>query len=276
MSTLEVAVFHANMVFKQGFTVSSLSFGWSTKSNSTRARVTWAKERRYMETAKVVCHINFMSKALDDPEGRVNYCGACMEQLWAHTWLICSHQGASVLQQLTVSQILFWGLAYQPSHKWPTEWIAYTDRTYERFLNDCSKAGPWHRSLTRFTQEPVPDIMARVDKFLDTLALTPLPVLSTVPPSFVTSGMARAFILHTYKSPCGGLSALTIPPQPGGGMVRDYTTSDLTCLALTGWHAPHARGAGRPGRQESQTWVAEVWYEHDCDGTGWRVPVSWV
>ncbi|KAJ7605358.1 hypothetical protein DFH06DRAFT_1252907 [Mycena polygramma] len=68
---------------------------------------------------------------------------------------------------------------------WPINWLACTEKTYRFYLKTCSHAGP----------------EARIESFLDKLAVAPLPVPFAFRPGFLTSGAARALLLMYLERP---------------------------------------------------------------------------
>ncbi|KIK63500.1 hypothetical protein GYMLUDRAFT_468861 [Collybiopsis luxurians FD-317 M1] len=66
----------------------------------------------------------------------------------------------------------------EPTHQWSTHWLADAEKTYEKFLSDCSKAGPPLCPLALHEGEPWRNIESRFEEFFDRLAREPMRVNS--------------------------------------------------------------------------------------------------
>ncbi|KAJ7226696.1 hypothetical protein GGX14DRAFT_626760 [Mycena pura] len=217
--------FGANTVLEQGFTVrsSNLSdpaieaqlveqsrqFLALKKSQAMVCEKSMGKELRNMGTATVVRDIDFMAKLFDGPNGKIHYWGASYESgsiLGAYLVNMLPHRVGFVVID-GIADPVNWST--EPSHKWPINWLASTEKTYRFYLQTCSKAGPEACPLARYTDEPYEELVARLEDFFNELALAPLPVPFAVRPGFLTSGAARG--KHSFC--CLLLMYLERPPQ---------------------------------------------------------------
>ncbi|KAJ7484005.1 hypothetical protein B0H11DRAFT_1196196 [Mycena galericulata] len=215
-STSDYNFFVANTVLQQGFTVASSTnlsdpaieahlvqqsreFLALKKSQAELCAKNMGHELRYMGTATVVRDMDFMAQIFDGEDAKINFWGASYGSIL----------GAYLVNMLPdrVGFVVIDGIAdpvnwsTEPSHKWPINWLASTEKTYRFYLETCSRAGPDACPLAEYTDEPYEDIEARLESFFDRLAVTPLPVPFAVRPGYLTSGAARALLLMYLERP---------------------------------------------------------------------------
>ncbi|KAF5354449.1 hypothetical protein D9758_012432 [Tetrapyrgos nigripes] len=210
------ALFFANTVIEQGITVPSISnlssprlyhglveqyrhFISLKQAQGELCRKNMGNELRYMGTATVVRDIDFMTKIMDGEDAKINYWGGSYGSiLGAYLVNMLPHRiGYSVIDG--IADPVSW--SSEPSHKWPHNWLAHSEKTYQIFLKGCSEAGPNICPLTKYKGEPWKNIEARFEDFFDHLALAPLPVADGPRPGFLTSGTARAFLQIFLQQP---------------------------------------------------------------------------
>ncbi|KAL0066318.1 hypothetical protein AAF712_006749 [Marasmius tenuissimus] len=78
---------------------------------------------------------------------------------------------------------------------------AKIEKTYERFLNDCSRAGPTRCPLSRSRDDSTQQIEARIESFLDSVAKNPIPLALDGGHALLTSGTVRALLLIALHAP---------------------------------------------------------------------------
>ncbi|KAJ7723249.1 hypothetical protein B0H16DRAFT_1385505 [Mycena metata] len=231
-SSSDFNFFDANTVLQQGFTVASSrnlsnptieaqlveqarEFMALKKSQAELCAKNMGDELKYMGTATVVRDMDFITKILDGEDAKINYWGASYGSIL----------GAYLVNMLPdrVGFVVIDGIAdpvnwsTEPSHKWPINWLASTEKTYRFYLETCSSAGPEACPLSRYTDEPYEEIEARLEYFFDTLAVAPLPVPFAVRPGFLTSGAARALLLmYLERPPQWSESALALSQAMAG------------------------------------------------------------
>ncbi|KAJ7763322.1 hypothetical protein B0H16DRAFT_1368317 [Mycena metata] len=224
--------FVANTVLQQGFTVASSrnlsnpaieaqlveqarEFMALKKSQAELCAKNMGDELKYMGTATVVRDMDFITKILDGEDAKINYWGGPYGSIL----------GAYLVNMLPdrVGFVVIDGIAdpvnwsTEPSHKWPINWLASTEKTYRFYLETCSRAGPEACPLSRYTDEPYEEIEARLEYFFDTLAVAPLPVPFAVRPGFITSGATRALLLmYLERPPQWSESALALSQAMAG------------------------------------------------------------
>ncbi|KAJ7330409.1 hypothetical protein DFH08DRAFT_882587 [Mycena albidolilacea] len=215
-SASDVNFFVANTVLQQGFTVASSSnlsdpaieaqlveqsreFLALKKSQAELCARNMGDELRYMGTATVVRDMDFMAKLFDGEDGKINYWGGSYGSiLGAYLVNMLPHRAGFVVID-GIADPVNWST--EPSHKWPINWLASTEKTYRFYLETCSRAGPEACPLTQYTDEPYEEIEARLESFFDNLAVAPLPVPFAFRPGFLTSGAARALLLMYLERP---------------------------------------------------------------------------
>ncbi|KAJ7482544.1 hypothetical protein FB451DRAFT_1084919 [Mycena latifolia] len=208
--------FTANTVLQQGFTVRSSSnlsdpvlerqlveqsrqFLALKKSQAEVCGYSMGDELRYMGTATVVRDMDFMAKVFDGEDAKINFWGGSYGSIvGAYLANMLPTRAGFVVIDGIVDPVNW---SNEPSHKWPINWMASTEKTYRFFLETCSQAGPKACALAEYTDEPYEDIEARLESFFDRLALAPLPVPFGYRPGFLTSGAARGLLLITLESP---------------------------------------------------------------------------
>ncbi|KIK70241.1 hypothetical protein GYMLUDRAFT_547834 [Collybiopsis luxurians FD-317 M1] len=154
-SAAEEVLFFANTVIEQGITVSSISnfsspllydelveqhqkFLALKQTQAELCRKNMGDDLRYMGTATVVRDIDFMAKAIEGENEKINYWGGSYGSIL----------GAYLVNMLPPSRIGYVAIdgiadpvswSNEPSHKWPINWLADAEKTYQIFLQDCSK-----------------------------------------------------------------------------------------------------------------------------------------
>ncbi|KAJ7187332.1 hypothetical protein C8R46DRAFT_1059501 [Mycena filopes] len=208
--------FVANTVLQQGFTVASArnlsdpaieahlveharEFIALKKGQAELCARNMGEELRYMGTATVVRDMDFMTRVFDGEDAKINYWGASYGSILGAYLVNMLPERAGFVVIDGIADPVNWST--EPSHKWPINWLASTEKTYRFYLETCSHAGPEACPLTQYTDEPYEEIEARLEDFFDTLALAPLPVPFAVRPGFLTSGAARALLLMYLERP---------------------------------------------------------------------------
>ncbi|KAJ7458948.1 hypothetical protein FB451DRAFT_1563798 [Mycena latifolia] len=205
-SPTDYSFFTANTVLQQGFTVRSSSnlsdpvlgeqlveqsrqFLALKKGQAELCAHSMGDELRYMGTATVVRDIDFMARIFDGEDGKINYWGGSYGSiLGAYLVNMLPSRAGFVVIDGIADPVNY---STEPSHKWPINWLASTEETYRFFLESCFHAGPDACALAEHSDESYEDIEARIESFLDKLALAPLPVPFGYRPGFLTSGAAR-------------------------------------------------------------------------------------
>ncbi|KAJ7051015.1 hypothetical protein C8F01DRAFT_999912 [Mycena amicta] len=250
-----INLFTANTVLEKGFTVSSSNLSDPAVRTSVEAELvsqaseflalkkaqaqvcaeSMGDELRYMGTANVVRDMDFMAQIFDGKGAKIHYWGASYGSIL----------GAYLVNMLPdrVGYVVIDGIAdpvnwsTEPSHKWSINWLASTEKTYKYYLQTCSKAGPARCPIVKYQNEPYTDIMARVESFLDKLAITPLPVVGAgvVRPGILTSGAARGkhplLLMYLERPPLWAESALAFAQAIGGNGTLLY--NKLTGISST-------------------------------------------
>ncbi|KAJ6452643.1 hypothetical protein C8R45DRAFT_916074 [Mycena sanguinolenta] len=209
--------FHiANTVLQQGFNVmssrnlsdpaieahlveQSRQFLALKKTQAELCAQSMGDELRYMGTATVVRDMDFISKLFDGEDGKIHYWGMSYGSiLGAYLVNMLPDRAGFVVIDGIVDPVNW---STEPSHKWPINWLASTEKTYRFYLETCSRAGPEACPLTQYTGEPYEEIEERLEVFFDDLATTPLPVPFAFRPGFLTSGAARSLLLMYLERP---------------------------------------------------------------------------
>ncbi|KAJ7248857.1 Alpha/Beta hydrolase protein [Mycena haematopus] len=209
--------FHvANTVLQQGFTIASSTnlsdpaieahlveqsrqFLVLKKTQAALCAKNMGDELRYMGTATVVRDMDFMSKLFDGEDGKIHYWGGSYGSILGAYLVNMLPDRAGFVVIDGIADPVNWST--EPSHKWPINWLASTEKTYRFYLETCSRAGPEACPLTQYTDEPYEEIEARLESFLDDLAVAPLPVPFAFRPGYLTSGAARSLLLMYLERP---------------------------------------------------------------------------
>ncbi|KAJ6535074.1 hypothetical protein B0H19DRAFT_437616 [Mycena capillaripes] len=208
--------FVANTVLQQGFTVSSSrnlsdpaieaqlveqsrEFLALKKSQAELCAKNMGDELRYMGTATVVRDMDFMARLFDGEDAKINFWGGSYGSILGAYLVNMLPDRAGFVVIDGIADPVNWST--EPSHKWPINWLASTEKTYRFYLETCSHAGPEACPLAQYTDEPYEEIEARIESFFDELAVTPLPVPFAFRPGFLTSGAARALLLMYLERP---------------------------------------------------------------------------
>ncbi|KAF9072802.1 hypothetical protein BDP27DRAFT_1400715 [Rhodocollybia butyracea] len=265
-SLLENAVFFANTVIEQGITVSSISnlssvllydelveqhrqFLALKQAQAELCRKNMGDELKYMGTATVVRDIDFMSKALEGEDTKINYWGGSYGSILGAYLvnMLPRRIGYAVIDG--IADPVNWSSDCEPSHKWPINWVSDAEKTYKLFLEDCSKAGPSLCPLTRYKDEPWQNLERRFEDFFDATARKPIPVPFGNRPGYLTSGGARGFLEVVLQRPAGWpLAAEVYSSAMAGNATQLYNLFiyrlplpyrvDLTRLAVTCLDSP--------------------------------------
>ncbi|KAJ6510959.1 hypothetical protein C8R45DRAFT_965744 [Mycena sanguinolenta] len=255
--------FHvANTVLQQGFTVmssrnlsdpaieahlveQSRQFLVLKKTQAELCANNMGDELRYMGTATVVRDMDFMSKLFDGEDGKIHYWGGSYGSILGAYLVNMLPDRAGFVVIDGIADPVNWST--EPSHKWPINWLASTEKTYRFYLETCSRAGPEACPLTKYSGEPYEEIEERLELFFDDLAITPLPVPFAFRPGFLTSGAARSLLLmYLERPPQWADSALAFSqamagngtllfnklatPRPRSTPHYDLARSGVTCL----------------------------------------------
>ncbi|KAK7002424.1 hypothetical protein R3P38DRAFT_1733804 [Favolaschia claudopus] len=212
----DFSMFNANTVLEQGFTVASSrnlsdpeiekqlveqarQFLVLKKSQAQLCAKNMGDDLRYMGTANVVRDMDFMAQIFDGKDAKINYWGASYGSiLGAYLVNMLPHRVGFVTID-GIADPVNWST--EPSHKWPINWLASTEKTYRFYLETCSRAGPEACPLAQYTDEPYEAIESRLETFFDSLVVTPLPVPFGSRPAYLTSGAARALLLILLQRP---------------------------------------------------------------------------
>ncbi|KAJ7441618.1 hypothetical protein B0H11DRAFT_2095722 [Mycena galericulata] len=215
-STSDYNVFVSNTVFQQGFTVASSTnlsdpaieaqlvqqsreFLALKKSQADLCAKNMGDELRYMGTATVVRDMDFMTKIFDGEDAKINYWGGSYGSILGSYLINMLPERAGFVVIDGVTDPVNWST--EPSHKWPRNWLASSEKTYRFYLETCSRAGPDACPLAEYLDEPYEDIEARLEIYFDRLAVAPLPVPFAFRPGFLTSGAARALLIIYLQQP---------------------------------------------------------------------------
>ena len=170
------------------------------KAKFERCAKQMGEELRHMSTSTVVRDIDFMSTVLDGAHGRINYIG------FSYGTIL----GAYLVNMLPASRlgrIAIDGVASapkwsnEPTHTWLESWLVDTDKAFQWFLHDCSRAGPDACGVTKFKGEAPATIAHRLDRYLESLYETPISVPDAAVPGILTSAMARTVLYSSTNSP---------------------------------------------------------------------------
>ncbi|KAL0947938.1 hypothetical protein HGRIS_010569 [Hohenbuehelia grisea] len=187
----EKALFHANTVLEQGFTVSN---PLNASKDALKAELV-PQYRQFLALKQVQSQIcaermgdelnhffgasygtilgSYLVNMFPERIGRVVIDGVATPDLWSTTL----------------------------NHKWPHKWLVDAEATFERFLRDCAAAGPSRCALAQFPNQPWDHIRDRIDAYFDDLALHPLPLPSGSRPGYLTSGLARSTLYIGIEIP---------------------------------------------------------------------------
>lgn len=257
-------IFKANTVIEQGFTVPSITnlssptvrdsliqqyreFLALHKAQAELCRKRMGQELRYMSTTTVVRDLDFMAQKFDGEDAPINYWGRSYGTvIGSYLVNMLPHRVGRVVIDGVVDPINW---SNEPSHKWPINWLAHAEKTYENFLDDCSKAGPSQCPLAHEENEPWQNIEHRLEEFLDKTALEPIPVPLARRAGYLTSGSIRGLILRFLYSPLIWPLASTLLSQAmngdGSGLFKllapvadDPMLADLPRLAVSCLDSP--------------------------------------
>ncbi|KAF9264971.1 hypothetical protein L218DRAFT_176456 [Marasmius fiardii PR-910] len=160
-------------------------------------------ELRYMSSTTVARDIEFMSRVLGGNDTKINYWGESYGTVIGSNLInLFPERIGRVVMDGVVNPIF---LSKEPTYKWPGNWLADSEKTYDIFLKDCSNAGPTRCPLAQFRGEPHQDIASRIENFLDSVAQAPISIplggrLGTGH-GILTSGTIRALLLIALHGP---------------------------------------------------------------------------
>ncbi|KAJ3872945.1 hypothetical protein F5051DRAFT_420415 [Lentinula edodes] len=215
-SQISNTVLFANTVVEQGITVSSISdlsspllydqlveqhrqFLAVKEAHAHLCGEMMGNELKYMGTATVVRDIDFMSRVIDGEDEKINYWGISYGSiLGAYLVNMLPHRIGHAVIDGIVNPVSW---SNEPSHKWPINWISDAEKTYQIFLQDCSKAGPSSCPLCEYKDEPWQNLERRFEEFFDAIALNPIPVPFGNRPGVLTSGGARGLLVKSLQRP---------------------------------------------------------------------------
>ncbi|KAJ7101484.1 hypothetical protein B0H15DRAFT_816241 [Mycena belliarum] len=235
-SAHDFELFVANTVLQQGFTVKSVSnltdpaleahlvqqsreFLALKKAQAALCAKNMGDDLKYMGTATVVRDLDFMAKIFDGEDGKINFYGGSYGSiLGAYLVNMMPHRAGFVVID-GIADPVNWST--EPSHKWPINWLASTEKTYRFYLETCAQAGPEACPLANYKDEPYEDMEARIEAFFDRLVSAPLPVPFAPRPGFLTSGAARGLLLMYLERPLQWAdSALALAEAMAGNGTR--------------------------------------------------------
>uniref|UniRef100_A0A0W0FJM3 AB hydrolase-1 domain-containing protein n=1 Tax=Moniliophthora roreri TaxID=221103 RepID=A0A0W0FJM3_MONRR len=169
------------------------------RAQADMCREHMGEELAYMGSVTVARDIEYMSRILEGQDAKVNYWGESYGSVIGSFLVnMFPERIGHVVIDGIVNPVL---LTSEPTHKWPTNWLSDTEKTYQVFLNDCSKAGPQRCALSLRQGEPPETIERRLEFFFDETARRPIPVSNGNRPGVLTSGTARALLLITLQNP---------------------------------------------------------------------------
>ncbi|KAF7290832.1 hypothetical protein MIND_01324400 [Mycena indigotica] len=255
----DFGLFNANSVLEKGFTISTSNLSDPVAKASVEGELiaqareflalkkaqaqvcaeTMGDELKYMGTANVVRDMDFMTQIFDGKGAKINYWGASYGSiLGAYLVNMLPHRVGYVVID-GIADPVNWST--EPSHKWPINWLASTEKTYRFYLETCSKAGPARCPIVKYQNEPYTDIMARIESFFDDLAVTPLPVTGSgaLRPGILTSGSARALLLMYLERPplwAESVLAYAEAMRGNGTILYNKLTSLLSSRAASNTH----------------------------------------
>ncbi|KAL0569408.1 hypothetical protein V5O48_012562 [Marasmius crinis-equi] len=215
-STEDFRKFFANTVVERGLTVPSISdldssslrqslveqykeFNDLKKRQGEICKEKMGDDLRHMGSATVARDIDFMSRVLEGDEAKINYWGESYGTFIASNLInIFPERIGKIVMDGVVNPVL---LTQKPTYKWPINWTSDSEKTYETFLKDCSRAGPTRCPLAESQDEPRQQIEARIEKFLDTVAQHRIPLGLEDGHGLLTSGTVRALLFIALHSP---------------------------------------------------------------------------
>ncbi|KAF9075654.1 Alpha/Beta hydrolase protein [Rhodocollybia butyracea] len=303
-STIEYDQFFANTVVEQGITISSimnLSLSSSSASSSTlfnelvpqyRKLLELKKAQaelcqnigdrlRYMGTTTVVKDMDFITKVLDGDDAKINYWGESYGSIIGAYLVNMLPKRAGYVVIDGIVDPVSW--SNEPTHTLPAKWLGYAEKTYETFLQNCTKAGPTLCPLAKYEDEPWKNIELRFEEFFDATAARPISVPLGNRPGVLTSGAARGYLetfmynpqrwseaAKVYSAAFAGdatlLYNLIVPPpltasenQSHPAPRRDLYSHAIACLdtpppsPLLSGNDPTAEDLSRLGLQTLQT-----------------------
>ncbi|KAF7331462.1 hypothetical protein MKEN_00024900 [Mycena kentingensis (nom. inval.)] len=214
-------LFTANTILENSFTIPSSNLSDSEVRAAVRTELTaqareyiavtkaqakicaerMGEEVRYMGTATVVRDMDFIVRILDGEDAKINFWGGSYGSIMGEYLvnMLPDRVGHVVIDG--IMDPVNW--SSEPSYKYTVNWLSSIEKTYKFYLQQCSQAGPSRCPLAKYTNEPYESIMARIETFLDQLALEALPVLgdAVARQGVLTSGGVRATLLIYLQVP---------------------------------------------------------------------------
>nr|GAT45843.1 predicted protein [Mycena chlorophos] len=195
-SMADANLFSANTILEKGLTVSSSNISDRAPARRSKASSSckhgntspsWARGMRRGHGRR--------PQEFDGKGAKINYWGASYGTIiGAYLVNMLPDRVGRVVIDGMVDPV---GWANQPSHKWAFGDLSSTEKTYTYYLQKCTEAGPSRCPIAKSQNEPPSDISARIEAFLDALAVSPLPVIGNgvARTGILTSGSARRLLL---------------------------------------------------------------------------------
>ncbi|KAJ8090284.1 hypothetical protein PM082_018880 [Marasmius tenuissimus] len=215
-STRDFRKFFANTVVERGLNIPSTSdlsapslrqslvgqyteFVELKKKQGELCKKSMGDELKYMGSTTVARDIEFMSRVLEGDNAKINYWGESYGTVIGSNLInLFPDRIGKVVIDGVVNPVV---LTQEPTHKWPINWVSDSEKTYERFLDDCSRAGPTRCPLSRSRDDSTQQIEARIESFLDSVAKNPIPLALDGGHALLTSGTVRALLLIALHAP---------------------------------------------------------------------------
>ncbi|KAK1220806.1 hypothetical protein PQX77_016377 [Marasmius sp. AFHP31] len=232
-STQEFRKFLANTVVERGLNIPSTrdlsapslrqslvaqytEFVELKKKQGERCKKSMGDDLKYMGSATVARDIEFMSRVLEGDNAKmyvdiltasVHHSHSTSSNYWGESYGTVIGSNLINLFPDRIGKVVIDGvvnpvvLTQEPTYKWPINWVSDSEKTYERFLNDCSRAGPTRCPLSRSQDDSPQQMEARIETFLDSVAENPIPLALDGVHVLLTSGTVRALLLIALHAP---------------------------------------------------------------------------
>ncbi|KZW03385.1 hypothetical protein EXIGLDRAFT_744177 [Exidia glandulosa HHB12029] len=155
-------------------------------------------ELKYMGTSTNVRDIDYMAKIFDGQDAPIHFWGGSYGSIMgAYLVNMLPNRVGRVFIEGIVNPVLWSNGA---SHDWLKDWMVDTDKTYQWLLDDCAEAGPSMCALAH-ENDTASAISERIDKYLDALYYSPVPITNHSRPGVLTSGQARKTLYFAVMVP---------------------------------------------------------------------------
>ncbi|KAL8292205.1 hypothetical protein RQP46_001671 [Phenoliferia psychrophenolica] len=214
-STLEFNQFKANTIIEKGSDIPPDPFssaGFTTLVNQQTDfeanLAAWyavcsanldLEDLQQSGTSTVVRDLNFISNLLGGEDARINYIGFSYGTIigaYMINMLPASKIGRVILDGIVDASL--W--VSTPTFTESAEAVQSAETAFQWFLTDCAAAGPTGCALAS-SNSTARSIQHTLESFLDDLFTTPVPVIDTIRPGFLNSGLARAFLYASLEQP---------------------------------------------------------------------------